>query len=115
MTVEPFTGLDRFGNPVPERYVINITSSLSGEERSYTGWLYDLTWSFEEGPCLYVGNRQAGPIYEVKDPNDPIIEGRYSEYLVKDLFSEEDFMYTLFKEENCEASPTPTIPVEPPV
>lgn len=114
VSVEPFKGLDRNGNPVPQRYVVNITSSFSNEARSYTGWLYDLTWSFEEGPCLYVGNRQAGPIYEVKDPNDPIIEGRYSDYLVQDLFSEEEYKYTLFKEDNCIGStPGPEIP--PPV
>ena len=101
MSVEPFTGVDRHGNPVPQRYVINITSTSSNEMRSYTGWLYDLTFSFEEGPCLYVGNRQAGPIYEVKAPNDPIIEGRYYEYIVPDLFSEDNFDYGLFAEENC--------------
>ena len=93
--------MDRNDNPVPERYVINITSSLTGEERKFTGWLYDLSWSFEEEPCLYAGNRQAGPIYQVKDPNDPIIEGSYLQYMVPGLFSERGFVYGLFDENNC--------------
>ena len=81
--------------------MINITSTHSNKMRSYTGLLYDLTWSFEKTPCLYVGNSQGGPIYEIEDPNDPIIEGRYSEYIVPDLFSEDDFQYGLFDEDNC--------------
>ena len=72
--------MDRSGNPAPERYVINLSSTR--EERSFTGLYYDLTWEFEDGPCLYAGNRQAGPIYEIVEPNDPVIEGRYGEYVV---------------------------------
>ena len=101
VSVEPFAGVDINNNTVPERYVINITSSLTDEKRSYTGWLYELTWSFEKGPCLYVGNRQAGPILKVKDPNDPIIEGVYLHYSVPSLFSEDGFVYGLFEEGNC--------------
>ena len=97
--------MDRNDNPVLARYVINITSPLTGEGRSYTGWLYDLTWSFDKAPCLYVGNRQAGPIYQVKEPNDPIIEGSYLHYMVPGLFSEEDYVYGLFGEDNCQPNP----------
>jgi hypothetical protein len=61
-----------------------------------------MTWSFEDAPCLYVGNRQAGPIHQVKDPNDAIIEGSYLQYVVPDLFSEAGFEYSLFDEENCQ-------------
>ena len=106
ISVKPFTGVDRSGNPVLEWYVVNITSSFTGEERSYTGRLNELTWSLEvKCPCLYVGNRQAGPIYEIRAPNDSIIEGHYSEYLVPDIFSEEQFIYGLFEEDNCQTSP----------
>ena len=103
--IEQFTGVDRNDNPVLDRYVINITSPFTGEERSYTGRLYDLTWSFEKDPCLYVGNRQAGPIYKVKDPNDPIIEGSYLQYMVPDLFNEGEFVYGLFGEDSCQPNP----------
>ena len=101
MSIEPFAGLDRQGKPVPEHYVINITSSMTQQSRSFTGRLYDLTWSFEDGPCLYAGSSNAGPIYAVKDPNQSVIEGNYFHYLVPDLFSEEGFEYGLFQEELC--------------
>ena len=77
-------------------------------QRSYTGWLYDLTWEFQEGPCLYVGNRQAGPIYEVMDPNDNVIEDRYKNYKVDSAFSEEGFDFGIFMEERCDISVMPT-------
>ena len=112
LSVEPFTGVDRHGNPVPQRYVINITSTFSNDMRSYTGWLYDFAWSFEEGPCLYVGNRQAGPTYDVKSPNDPIIEGRYFEYIVPDLFNEDNYVYGLFAQDDC--SQELVLPLIPP-
>jgi hypothetical protein len=76
--------------------------------RAYTGWLYDLTWEFKEGPCLYVGNRQSGPIYEVIDPNDGVIENMYKDYRVDSAFSEEDYVFGLFSEDRCaELSTTP--------
>lgn len=99
--INHFTGLDRNDNPAPDRYVVNITSSFTGENRHYTGRLYELTWSFDNGPCLYVGNRQAGPSYQVRDPNDPVIEGDYVKYSVPDMFSEDGFMFGLFQEDNC--------------
>ena len=102
MSVEPFTGVDRDGNPVSQHYMINITSTFSNKMRSYIGRLYELTWSFKKSPCLYVGNSQGGPIYEVEDPNDPIIEGDYNKYIVDDLFSEDNFAYGMFDENNCQ-------------
>ena len=101
VTIEHFSGLDRDDNPAPDRYKVSVTSSLTGENRSYTGRLYELTWSFEDGACLYVGNRQAGPVYKVRDPNDPVIEGGYVQYSVLNLFSEDGFRYSLFQEDNC--------------
>ena len=91
--------MDRNGNPVPERYVINL--STNEKERSFTGWYYDLTWEFQDGPCLYAGNRQAGPIYEIQEPNDPVIEGRYNEYMVDSAFSEDKYSFGLFNENGC--------------
>ena len=78
-------------------------SSLT-EPRAYTGWLYDLTYEFEEGPCFYVGNRQGGPIYDVTDPNDGVIEKIYSDYKVESAFSEENYAFGLFSEDRCAAA-----------
>jgi hypothetical protein len=74
--------------------------------RAYTGWLFDLTWEFEEGPCLYVGNRQSGPIGEVADPNDGVIENIYSDYMVDSAFSEENYAFRLFSKDRCTTHPT---------
>ena len=98
VSVTPFTGVDRNGNPAPNRYVINLSSPISGEERSFTGYF---TWDFEDGPCLYAGNRQAGPIYEIQEPKDLVIEGRYNEYVVDSAFSEDIYAYGMFRENMC--------------
>lgn len=59
---------------------------------------------------MYSGNRQAGPIQEVSDPNDAVIEGRvlgenesghYKDYRVQSAFGEEDYIFGLFSEERC--------------
>ena len=55
-----------------------------------------------------MGNRQAGPIYEVLDPNDNVIEDRYKNYKVDSAFSEEGFDFGIFMEERCEISVMPT-------
>ena len=103
-SVTPFTGVDRNGDLAPNRYVINLSSPTSGEERSFTG-LY--TWDFQDGPCLYAGNRQAGPIYEIQEPNDPVIEGRYNEYMVDSAFSEDNYSFGLFYDNRCVTMTTP--------
>lgn len=39
-------------------------------------------------------------MYEVQDPNDPLIEGRYKDYIVDGPFATE-FDYSHFNEEMC--------------
>ncbi len=98
--VTPFTGQLRSGEQATGRFVLNLTT-FGSAPRSFTGWLYDLTWEFEEGPCLYVGNRQGGPIYEVPNPNDRVIAELYSDYRVESAFSEENYDFGLFSEDRC--------------
>ena len=59
-----------------------------------------------------MGNRQAGPIQEVDDPNDAVIEGRilgenesrhYKDYRVQSAFDEEEYVFGLFREDRCVA------------
>ena len=62
-----------------------------------------MTWEFEERPCLYVGNSQAGPLGERDvDPNDSVIEGSYMDYRVDSMFSS-DFKFSHFEETRCPA------------
>ena len=81
-----------------DSYVVNITTS--GIQRSYVGMLHRLTWEIEEGPCLYVGDSQSFSIYEVKEPNDPVIEGIYTDYIVTEGFVD-NFRFGLFEENRC--------------
>ena len=47
--------------------------------RSFLGHFYHLKWDKSREPCLYVGNAQGGPSFEVPDPNDSVIEGSQPE------------------------------------
>ena len=80
-----FTGSFADGVDPEERYVINVTHP-DAEPRVFTGLLHDQTWELKPGLCLYAGNQQGGPIYEVPDPNDSVIEGEYPDYEVQGPF-----------------------------
>ncbi len=82
------------------RYIVNITAH--GVTRAYTGIMHGTTWDHSEGPCLFVGNRQSGPIVEVNNPNDPVIQDLYTDYQVKQPFGEDDdFKFGMFDESKC--------------
>ena len=87
--------------PMKYRRIINFTSP-EFKPRAFTGHFHQLTWDFKETPCLYVGNRQAGPIADIDDPNDSVIEGDYEDYWVADAF-QTDFKFSLFTESRCGA------------
>ena len=71
------------------------------KSKQFVGIVHDLTWSRENGVCLFVGNKQGGPIGEVERPNDPVIEGDYRDYIVDSRF-DTDFKYSTFKTEMCD-------------
>ncbi len=76
------------------RYTLNVNN------RTFTGILFDLTWEFKPDPCILAGNRQAGPIGEVLEPNEPVIEGNFREYKIGSLFGTA-FTYGRFNEDMC--------------
>ena len=84
----------------------NITVNYPGQQRQFVGFLYPLTWEFEENQCLYVGNGQGAPIDEVESPNDPVIYGNYSHYKVDSIFGTE-FDYDHFDSSRCSSQPSP--------
>lgn len=51
-----------------------------------------------------MGSKQSGPIYEVWEPNDGVIEGTFRDYQVKKAFSEQDYRFGIFNEGRCIAS-----------
>lgn len=71
-----------------------------GSHRQFVGRHYDLSWSRDFEDCLYVGNRQGGPIREVDFPNDPVIEGHYTDYIVTGGF-QTMFKYSVFNSTYC--------------
>ena len=85
-------------------YIITVPGSppspIGSPTRSFVGLLSSVTWEFEQRPCLYVGNSQAGPLGEAVFPNDSVIEGIYSDYEVNSIFSS-DFAFSHFEEQRC--------------
>ena len=96
----PFTGQLKSGEQAQGCFVLTLSTPGSAP-RSFTGWLYELTWEFEQGPCLYVGNRDGGPVYEVHNPNGTVIAELYTEYAVDSAFSEENYSFGMFDELRC--------------
>ena len=82
------------GEQRTDDYVITVDHPDS-PPRSFVGLRYSLTWGHEGRVCYYVGNPQGGPLREVSDPNDSVIEGVYSDYKVDSLFAT-DFIYSYF-------------------
>ena len=95
-----FNGTLRDGVEFPNGYIINVTRTGS-PQRVFAGQFNRLTWDRLSGPCLYCGNLQAGPIYEVLDPNDPVIEGSYRSYRVPSAFDETGYQFGRFEGSTC--------------
>ena len=98
--MESYIG-DFGGEQRTDDYIITVDhpDAVDGP-RSFVGLKSDVTWEFENRVCYYVGNTQAGPLAEVDEPNDSVIEGIYTEYKVDTLFSS-GFMYSHFNEGAC--------------
>ncbi|XP_065884189.1 uncharacterized protein [Dysidea avara] len=69
--------------------------------RSFVADLYHRTWDRSLDPCLYAGNSQGGPISELDDPNDSVIEGEYSDYEVADGIFGRDFKHNRLLTTSC--------------
>ena len=55
--------------------------------------------------CYFVSNGQGGKLSkeEISDPNDSVIEGRYTDYIVESTFAT-DYKYTHFNETKCNSA-----------
>ncbi len=98
--IAPFAGQLRAGESAKGLYTVTLTTAGKGP-RSFTGWLHSLTWEAKEAPCLYVGDGQSGPVYEVIEPNDGVIASTYSDYQVEGAFSEEEYAFGRFNKDRC--------------
>ena len=71
------------------RYRVIIYSPFTGP-RQFTGDYYPITWDYGKTPCLYAGTKDGSPV----------IEGKFTEYEVKELF-DPHFSYSQFKRKQC--------------
>ena len=99
----PYNGTLRDGSSGSNHYIVSTKGR--SQSRTFTGLLHHYSWEHVEEYCLYVGNRQGGPINEIVKPNDWVIErnNTFTNYKVSDAFSEENFEYRLFDESKCSA------------
>ncbi len=105
--MERYTGPVRDGANCDSCYVIT-TNHPDEPPRSFVGWLYPLTWEYRREYCLYAGENQAGPLYEILDDsmNSPVIFGTYRDYIVAEPYAT-DFNYSHFEESRCGEEETP--------
>lgn len=82
------------------RYSITVMHPDAERERTFTAILYDFNWEFAKQPCFYAGNQQGGPIAEVMDPNDSVIEGEYFDYQTTGIFAS-TYKFSRFEENQC--------------
>ena len=82
-------------NQTNDHYLITV-SHPDSPPRQFVGDLYDFTWLAEKMPCLYVGDRQGAKGHGSHGgPNDPVIEGVYTDYEVDGPF-DTDFKFSRF-------------------
>ena len=82
------------------RYSVTVIHPDAERERTFTAILYQFNWEFGRQPCFYAGNQQGGPIAEVLEPNDSVIEGEYFDYETNELFAT-DYKFSRFDEYQC--------------
>ena len=104
VTYTRYNGTDLPAGTDPSRVYVVRVAPESSPARSFLGHIYHLKWDKSREPCLYVGNAQGGPSFEVPDPNDSVIEGRYRDYILQggdgNLF-ETSYTYSQFEENRC--------------
>ena len=98
VTVEEFTG--ECGDEQRDNNYIITVRYPGTPPRSFVGIESSVTWELERRPCYFVGSGQAGPLAEVSEPNDSVIEGVYSDYIIESLFAT-SYTYSHFLEGRC--------------
>ncbi len=88
------------GSTRDDTYILTVNYPNMSPRRFVT-FLHSVTWDRRgKEYCLYGGNRQGGGILEIESPNDPIIQGRYRDYIVGEQFGV-DFAYSHFESSEC--------------
>ena len=77
-----------------------MTHPDATRQRTFTAILYDFNWEFAKQPCFYAGDQQGGPIAEVVEPNDSVIEGEYFDYQTNGIFAS-GYKFSRCEENQC--------------
>ncbi|XP_064385443.1 uncharacterized protein LOC135334236 isoform X4 [Halichondria panicea] len=100
ITIERYLGSLSDGSTRDDTYILTVNYPNTFPRRFVT-FLHSPTWDRRgKEYCLYGGNRQGGGILEIESPNDPIIQGRYRDYIVGEQFGV-DFVYSHFESSEC--------------
>ena len=102
--MQRYNGTLRDGSTRNDVYIITLRPP-NAPMRQVPAFLSSLLWDRTVKDCLYAGNAQGGPIYEVPSPNDPLIQGRYQDYLTASSY-ETNYRYEQFDETSCAGIPT---------
>ena len=97
-SISPFDRQFRDGTPVTNKYLVNITRA--GHSR-FVGFYYPQNWQGDAQPCMYVGNKQAGPNYNIADYDDGVVDGTFDDYEVPGPLTEGHYKFGLFEEDKC--------------
>ena len=98
LTIAPYVGPYGDGIAQLSDKIYSITASYPGApERTFIADYGKRDW-LDNRPCLYAGNRNGGPIWEVKGSSS-VIEGKASDYKVDGLF-DTDFQFSKYND-NC--------------
>lgn len=98
-SISPFDGRLRDGRPITNRYLVNITQA--GQSRGLIGIYYPQNWQGDAQPCMYVGDRQAGPNYSIADYDGGVVEGTFDDYEVQGPLTEGNYKFGLFEKDKC--------------
>jgi hypothetical protein len=78
---------------------VQITTPSDLGSRSFISLHHPLTWDRREETCYYAGSKQAGATDYIPAPEDTIIEGGYTDYMVDHNFDTE-FTFSVFSSED---------------
>ena len=70
------------------------------DARTFIADLYQRIWDLTLRPCLYAGNSQGGPIFEIENDHS-VIEGEYSNYEVSDGMFGASFDFNRLESRPC--------------
>ena len=104
--IAEYTGDRGFLDPNDPAFYMTINNTYpdSSTERTFVAVLQDRSWERTRVPCLYAGNRQAGPIGDIPEdevPNESVIEGEYTDYIVTSEYASDCTYCKMFSQDMC--------------